>query len=145
MKTLIVYHSEHHGNTERLLEALEKQGDITLLQAADAMEADASGYELIGLASGIYYQSFHREILEWAQKKLPWGKRVFLLYTCGVNQKPYTEAVRQAAESRGAQVIGSFGCRGFDTFGPFKLVGGIAKGHPNEADIANAVRFFKGL
>ena len=28
-----------------------------------------------------------------------------------------------------------FGCKGYDTFGPFKLFGGIAKGHPDEDDI----------
>ena len=32
-----------------------------------------------------------------------------------------------------------------DTFGPFKLVGGIAKGHPDEEDIKNAVEFVEGL
>ncbi|MGB3985262.1 MAG: flavodoxin, partial [Limnochordia bacterium] len=43
------------------------------------------------------------------------------------------------------RLLGTYGCRGFDTFGPFKLVGGIAKGHPNENDIAGAVKFFAGL
>ena len=32
-----------------------------------------------------------------------------------------------------------------DTFGPFKLVGGIAKGHPDDKDIQNAVEFVKDL
>ena len=32
----------------------------------------------------------------------------------------------------------------YDTFGPFKLVGGIAKGHPDDEDIKNAVEFVKG-
>ena len=32
-------------------------------------------------------------------------------------------------------IIGKFGCKGYDTFGPFKLVGGIAKGHPDEKDL----------
>ena len=30
-------------------------------------------------------------------------------------------------------------------FGPFKLVGGIAKGHPNDKDLADAVTMAKGL
>ena len=34
---------------------------------------------------------------------------------------------------------------GFDTFGPFKLVGGIAKGHPDEDEIRGAVEFYEGL
>ena len=44
-----------------------------------------------------------------------------------------------------ASVVGKFGCKGYDTFGPFKLVGGIAKGHPDDIDIQNAVGFVKDL
>lgn len=29
--------------------------------------------------------------------------------------------------------------------GPFKLVGGIAKGHPNDQDLEDAVEFYKGI
>ena len=36
-------------------------------------------------------------------------------------------------------------CLGYDTFGPFKLVGGIAKGHPTEAEIKGAVEFYQAL
>jgi flavodoxin len=46
---------------------------------------------------------------------------------------------------KGAQIAGRFGCRGFDTFGPFKLVGGIAKGHPDNGDVAEAVTYFGDL
>ena len=44
-----------------------------------------------------------------------------------------------------AKVMGQFGCLGYDTFGPFKLVGGIAKGHPDEKDLENVRRFYEGL
>ena len=40
-------------------------------------------------------------------------------------------------------IIGKFSCKGYDTYGPFKLVGGIAKGHPNEKDLEAAVDFYK--
>ena len=39
----------------------------------------------------------------------------------------------------------NFGCKGYDTFGPFKLVGGIAKGHPDGKDLKAAVSFVAGL
>ena len=38
--------------------------------------------------------------------------------------------------------IGRFQCKGFDTYGPFKLIGGIAKGHPDQKDIREAVEFY---
>jgi hypothetical protein len=33
----------------------------------------------------------------------------------------------------------------FDTFGPFKLIGGLKKGHPTEEEIQGAVDFYNGL
>lgn len=145
MKTVIVYHSSHHNNTKKLLEAIAEQGDVTLLQASHAKDVDLSAYDLIGFASGIYYQQFHKSVLRCAQKNLPSKKPVFFLYTCGLDRSSYTNALRKIADSRNSPVIGTFGCLGFDTFGPFKLVGGIAKGRPNEEDVAKAVRFFSSL
>ena len=42
-------------------------------------------------------------------------------------------------------MLGEFGCKGYDTFGPFKLVGGIAKGHPDQKDLAAARAFYRRL
>ena len=35
-----------------------------------------------------------------------------------------------------------YGCPGFDTWGPFKLTGGVQKGHPTAEEIKGAVDFF---
>ena len=142
MKTLIVYHSEHHGNTKKLLDVIAEQEGVTLVEAEDASKVDVSSYDLIGLASGIYYQKFHKDVLNWAEQNLPQGKRVFFLYTYGVKRNGYLDAIKQIAVSKGAKIMGSYDCPGFDTFGPFKLIGGIAKGRPNEEDVAGAVSFF---
>jgi flavodoxin len=58
------------------------------------------------------------------------------------NTKKVVEAI---AKRKNAVEIGRFSCKGYDTFGPFKLVGGLAKGHPDETDLENAVAFVKGL
>lgn len=145
MKVLIIYHSEHHGNTKKVLEAIAQQEDVTLLKASDSSSLDWSDFDLIGLASGIYYQKFHKDILDSAGKNLPIGKKVFFLYTCGVKRNSYTDAIRQVAEAKKAQILGSYGCLGFDTFGPFKLVGGIAKGHPDDKDISAAMDFLRKI
>ena len=145
MKVLIIYHSEHHGNTKKVLEAIAQQEDVTLLKASDSSSLNWSDFDLIGLASGIYYQKFHKDILDSAEKNLPIGKKVFFLYTCGVKRNSYTDAIRQVAETKKAQILGSYGCLGFDTFGPFKLVGGIAKGHPDDKDISDVLDFYHKL
>lgn len=36
------------------------------------------------------------------------------------------------------EIWGEYSCLGFDTFGPFKLFGGIAKGHPSQDEIEAA-------
>lgn len=145
MKVLIIYHSEHHGNTKKLVEAIAGQGDVTLLNVSDSSSLNWSDFDLIGFASGIYYQKFHKDILGSAEKNLPTGKKVFFLDTCGVKRNSYTDAIRKIAETKGAQILGSYGCLGFDTFGPFKLVGGIAKGHPDDKDISDVLDFYHKL
>ena len=145
MKVLIIYHSEHHGNTKKLVEAIAGQGDVSLLNVSDSSSLNWSDFDLIGFASGIYYQKFHKDILNSAENNLPTGKKVFFLYTCGVKRNSYTDAIRQIAETKGAQILGSYGCLGFDTFGPFKLVGGIAKGHPDDKDISAAMDFLRKI
>ncbi|MDR2854890.1 MAG: flavodoxin family protein [Methanomicrobiales archaeon] len=142
MKTAIVYYSKHHGNTKKLLDAIAKQGDVTFIDASSSQHADLFGYDLIGFASGIYYSKFHDSVLQFAEKNLPHGKRVFLIYTYGMKRKSYTDAIKQIIESKDVQLEGAYGCPGFDTFGPFKLIGGIQKGRPNDEDIAGAVTFF---
>ena len=143
MKTAIVYCSRHHGNTKKLAEAVAQGRDVTLIDALAVKSADLSGYELIGFASGIYFGKFHKSVLEFAENNLPQGKKVFFLSTYGGSSS--TAAIEEAVRAKGAQIAGQFGCKGFDTFGPFKLVGGIARGRPNETDLENARRFFDAL
>lgn len=42
-------------------------------------------------------------------------------------------------------VIGEFFCKGFDTWGPFKIIGGINRGRPNEQDLEKAKKFANDL
>lgn len=145
MKTAIVYYSAHHGNTKKLIDAIAAKHDLTLVNAAREDSCDLSEFELVGFASGIYYSKFHKSVLLMAKDKLPEGKKVFFLYTYGAKKDGYTKAIREAVAGKNAEIVGEYGCFGFNTFGPFKLVGGMAKGHPDESEIAGAVSFFEGL
>ncbi len=146
MKTAIVYYSQHHGNTKKILDAIAAADDsVTLIDVTAAPEADLSGYDRIGFASGIYYSSFARQVLQFASVNLPAQKDVFFLATCGSPQKNYFNAIRKVSKDKQCRELGSHLCLGFDTFGPFKLVGGIRKGHPTEEEIRAAVEFYRGL
>lgn len=150
MKTAIVYFSKHHGNTEKLLNAIKSNSsdDIMLFDASKFKNLDLldlSEYDLIGYASGIYYSKFDKRILNFAKSHTPSGKNVFFVYTYGTEKPGYTKAITEAVAYSGATIIGEYGCLGFNTFGPFKLIGGMAKNHPNNDEINGAVSFYNNL
>lgn len=142
MKTAIVYVSTHHGNTKKLAEAIAAVYKVTLIDGTKENAIDLTVYDCIGLASGIAFGSFYPRMLNIMKESLPYGKKVFFLYTCGSKQKVYTKAAAKIAIEKGCSILGEYGCLGFDTFGPFRLIGGIAKGHPDADEIAKAVEFF---
>lgn len=147
MKTAIIYYSKHHENTKQLLDAIQKASsdEITLFDVTKSPVADLAEYDLIGFASGIYYSKFEKRVLAFAENNLPNGKDVFFIYTYGVEKEGYTKAIREAVAGKEANILGEYGCLGWNTFGPFKLIGGIAKKHPNDVELQNAVFFYENL
>ena len=143
MRKAIIYASVHHGNTENLVKSIAEECQVDLINAVKQSDADLSSYDMIGFASGIYFSKFHQSILKFAEKNLPDDKKVFLICTYGGSAN--YKSIEQILDKKHASVDGKFGCKGYDTFGPFKLVGGIAKGHPDDKDIQNAVEFVKNL
>ncbi len=145
MKTAIVYYSKHHGNTKILLDSVAKKHDITFIDATKDQTPNLTGFDRIGFASGIYYSKFHKSVLKIAEQCLPDGKEVFFVYTYGAKKTGYTAAITDAVLKHSSKLLGEYGCFGFNTFGPFKLIGGIAKGHPDTTDINGVVNFYEGL
>ena len=143
MKKAIVYASVHHGNTEKIVKSIAEECKVDLIDAVKQSDADLSSYDMIGFASGIYFSKFHQSILKFVEKNLPDDKKVFLICTYGGSAN--YKSIEQILDKKHARVDGKFGCKGYDTFGPFKLVGGIAKGHPDNKDFQNAVGFVKNL
>ena len=102
-RTLILYASTHHGNTRRLAEAMAEAAGAELCDLLHDPLPDLSGYDLIGMASGIYYGKLHPRIPELLRQLEPRpGQRVFLAYTCGIRyrayEKPVLELLRQKLE-----------------------------------------------
>ena len=143
MKTAIIFASVHHGNTRKIVEQIARNNDVDLIDATQVKEKDLSEYDRIGFASGIYYGKFHQSVLNFASVNLPEYKEVFLICTYG-GSAAY-QSIETIIKDKHCNVIGKFSCKGYDTFGPFKLVGGIAKGHPNEKDLTAAMEFYQSL
>lgn len=146
MKTLIVYASIHHGNTRRIVEKMAGPLRADLIDLTRGESPNPAGYGLIGLASGVYFHGFHRAVRRYGETA-PFrpGQRVFLASTCGAGHTDYSRRLRQTLERRGLAVLGSFQCRGYDTYGIFGLLGGVAKGRPDEEDLRQAALFARKM
>jgi len=145
MKTAICYYSRHHGNTRKVLEAMAGECEVDLIDVTTRQTVRLEEYDCIGFASGIYFGKFQTSVLQFAQQYLPERKNVFFVSTYGMLRPGYTKAIKQIAGEKHCLVLGEFGCKGFDTYGPFKLVGGIAKGHPNAQDLEKARMFYQEI
>lgn len=145
MKTVIVYYSKHHGNTKKLVDAIAARHSVTLIDVTENPTANLGEFDRIGFASGIYYNSFARPLLAYAAANLPEEKDVFLLSTQGNPKGRFFKAIERIVIEKRCRSLGRYGCQGFDTFGPLRLVGGISKGHPTAEEIDGAVRFYEGL
>ncbi|MBR5109943.1 MAG: flavodoxin [Clostridia bacterium] len=143
MATAIVYYSKHHGNTKKLLDALP--GGVVLIDAENPSTTDLSAFDRVGFASGIYAGSFARQVMRFAQEHLPERKPVFFVATAAMKLKSHFTGITHACEQRRAVLLGSYICQGFNTYGPFKLVGGTSKGHPTQKEINEFLAFYNAL
>ena len=124
MKTMILYESTHHGNTFKLVDAIEEKFGCDLRNLADnnveSENIDWNEYDLIGIASGVAYGKFYARIEDWVNNYLPRGKKVFLLYTCGTKRESYKSSISEIISNCGSELLGSYGCLGFDI--PFPMM-----------------------
>ncbi|ASL15148.1 flavodoxin family protein [Mycobacterium intracellulare] len=145
MKSLIICTSKSHGNTrlvaDRMAAVLESE--VVAPEAVDP--ATLRQYGLIGFGSGIYYMGVDAR-LQNLIRHIPTvdHTRAFTYVTSGAREVPllsYHKPIRKRLEAKGFEVIGSFSCRGFDTVGPFGLIGGINRGRPDDHDLERAATF----
>lgn len=153
---LIVVASPHHGNTARVAAAM-----------ADVLRADVAGPEdvsperlaacdIVGFGSGVYYGRTHASLFDLV-RGLPDARdagmanaadeiaapRAFVFSTSGLPflAKVWHAPLVRLLASKGFGVVGEFSCRGFDTWGPLWLAGGLNRRHPDERDLARAREF----
>jgi len=146
MKTLIIYMSVHHGNTEKIAGKIGEVLDAELKRAEEAKPEELVNYDLIGFGSGIYFGKFHDSILKFIDS-LPdmAGKKAFVFSTHGSPAKGHNKEFIKILTQKNFKVLGDYECQGFDTYGPFGLIGGLAKGHPNDDDLKKAAEFAEKL
>ncbi len=146
MKSIVLYKSLCHGNTLKIATVIAEtlKADIKTLEATDRERVQE--YELIGFGSGIFYQKHHKTLFDFVEG-LPEikNKQAFVFSTSGLCLPEFNTPLETVLKKRGFQITGSFVCKGWDTWGPYKLVGGIAKGRPDESDLLLAKDFAVAL
>lgn len=148
MKSIVVFQSVHKGNTKKIAEALAGELNAKLVKPDEIKISDLTGYDLIGLGSGIYFGKHHQDILALAEKILPAaGQKVFIFSTAGLPQFKllWHWPLRNILKKKGFKIAGEFTCSGHDEVGPLKMFGGINKGRPNGKDIEKAREFANSL
>lgn len=142
-KIVIIYASTHHGNTYKLVKAISEKYHIAIIDATQESAGNLQDYDVIGFASGIDFGRFYATVEKFAKENLPVEKKVFFLFTCAKVRKGFTDSIREITTRKNAVVLGEYGCKGFNTYGPWKAIGGMNKNHPTEEEICHAVAFFE--
>ena len=145
MKVLIIYHSEHHQNTEKIAAAMAEKIEAELKEAKEVSAGDINNYDIIGFGSGVYNGRLYRDISEIIDK-IPYqnNKKSFIFSTTGSlsYSRLAHDRFRPLLIDKGFKIIGEFSCLGFDTALTRE---GINKGRPDEQDLENAEKFIKSI
>ena len=146
--------SYHHKNTEKIAKAIAEVLDAKIVAPKDVRPEDASPGALIGFGSGIYGAKHHQNLLDLADR-LPQdpGTRAFIFSTFGAPKILVTPsfirtnhaALRKKLQSKGFEIVGEFGCAGWNTNSFLRYTKGLNRGRPNAEDLERARAFARSL
>jgi flavodoxin len=149
-RCLILLESPHHGNTAKVASAMADVLGAEVAHPEAVPYTSLTDYQLLGLASGVYYGRMHEALFEWLRgfpdAPVP-SMPAFIVSTSGLPflAKLWHAPLRHLLARKGFRVVGELACRGFDTWGPLWLTGGLNRAHPDARDLARAERFAAGL
>jgi len=153
-RSLVVVFSYHHNNTGKIANAIAHVLGAEVKTPQQVTPEEITEYDIVGFGSGIYSATFGPSVLSLAGQ-LPQASdtKVFLFSTYGapafIANRKFIEGnhqeIREKLEKKGYQVIGEFGCAGWNTNSFLRLFGGLNKGKPDEEDFRNAEAFAKEM
>jgi flavodoxin len=158
MKVLIILAASPAGSTARVAKAIADELGARVVGPDRADLARSGDFTLMGFGSGIFHGENHAALLALADELPPAQHvKVFLFSTCGIPARfarpealaDYTcsnhAVLREKLRAKGYEIVGEFGCPGFNDNKFLKLFGGLNRGRPNAADLESARSFAKGL
>jgi len=145
MRVLIIYHSEHHQNTEKIARTMATKIEAEFKEAKDVNTEDINDHDILGFGSGVYNGRLHKDLSEIIDN-IPYqdNKKSFIFSTTGsmTYSRLAHDRFRSLLIKKGFKVIGEFSCLGFDTALTRE---GINKGRPDKEDLENAERFIESI
>ena len=154
VKSLVIVFSYHHNNTEKIANAIANVLGAGVKTPQQVNPEELRTYSLIGFGSGIYSATFDPSVLALADRLSFAGpKKAFLFSTYGapafIANREFIEKnhrqIREKLQLKGYNVIGEFGCAGWNTNRFLKYFGGLNKGKPDAGDIRNAEAFARDM
>ncbi len=149
MRTLLICVSVSHTNTKKVARAMAEILHASVMEPEDVDLTSLPEYDLVGFGSGIYFMAFHPRLRRLIRDLPPTThQKAFVFSTSGSRELPqwgYTRRLQERLVAKGYEIVGSFSCRGFDTWFPLRIVGGINKGKPDDADLERARAFARTL
>ena len=148
VEALVVCVSRSHGNTRRVADAIAGELGADVIEPEDVVPGELDRYDVVGFGSGIYFSTVDRRLRHLVDH-LPRGdgRCAFTFSTSGTFLVPWrgVSGMRNRLRDRGYHLVGDFNCRGLDTVGPLRFVGGLNRGRPDADDIARAEAFARDL
>jgi flavodoxin len=144
-RALIICVSVSNQNTAAVARAMAPVLGAEIRTPEEVEPATLDEYDVVGFGSGIFAMSHHPRLRRYVES-LPegHGTKVFVFTTAGMGQaqqRPWEHPLESVLSGKGYDVVGSFACKGYDTWLPLRLVGGINKGHPDTRDLTHAHQF----
>jgi flavodoxin len=150
MNSLIVIHSYHHNNTEKVANTIAEVIGAGVRRVEELTKRDLDQYGLVGFGSGIDSGKHYKELLYYTEGLSPvTNKPCFIFSTSAIQGEKKVSAdhltLRELLIKKGYKILGEFSCKGFNTNSFLKYFGGMNKKRPNTKDLDNAKYFATNL
>lgn len=150
MSALVICASKHHGNTRRVADRIGGVLGAPVMTPGEVTVEQIDAADLVGFGSGVYWMAFDPDVIRLVSglSAKPRGT-AFVYATSGLPETPlrrYTLDLADRLTECGFQLAPeAFLCRGLDTMGPLRLIGGVNKGRPDDTDLLRAEVFAQRL
>lgn len=150
IKSLLVVFSYHTMSTMKVAQTIANVLGAQIKTPQEIHPEDLLIYDLVGFGSGIYDAKHHKFLFDLAEKlpKIP-EKKAFLFSTAGMTGARKVAGdhskLRSKLQAKGYDIVGDFGCKGFNKNSFLKYFGGMNKGRPNAIDLERAEEFAQSL